>query len=74
MTGPSRILPPLPLNFTPDEIRSFQNDDAMATGMIGVILGLAFVLLLTLAVGVSVWTLMVFGAGIDLSESNSHRN
>ena len=46
-------------SFTSNEIRSFQNDDAMAAGMIGVILGLAFLCLLTLVVGASIWTLMV---------------
>lgn len=46
-------------SFTPDEIRSFQNDDAMASSMIGVILGLAFLVLLSLVVGVSVWTQLV---------------
>lgn len=46
-------------SFTPEEIRSFGKDDAMAGGMIGVILGLAFLFLLTAAVAVSIWTLVV---------------
>jgi hypothetical protein len=33
----------------------------MAAGMIGAILGLAFLVLLTLTVGVAVWTLNVAG-------------
>lgn len=53
-TAPSPVA-----SFTSDEIHSFQSDDAMAAGMIGVILGLAFLFLLTLVVGVSIWTLVV---------------
>jgi hypothetical protein len=47
--------------FTEGEAHSFQNDDAMAAGMIGAILGLAFLVLLALTVGVTVWTLNVAG-------------
>lgn len=45
--------------FTSGESRSFQNDDAMATGMIGIILGLAFAVLFSLVAGVSIWTFVV---------------
>lgn len=47
------------VGFTADEVRSLHNDDAMAAGMISIILGLAFLFLLTLVAGVSIWTLMV---------------
>ena len=50
-----------PAGFTTAEVQSFRHDDAMAGGVIAVVLGLAFVVLLTLAIGVSVWTLNVAG-------------
>jgi hypothetical protein len=55
-------MPDVPIaNFTAAEMNSFQNDDAMAAGVIAVVLGLAFVVLLTLTIGVSVWTVTVAG-------------
>lgn len=44
-------------NFTDGEIESLKNNDAMAAGMIAVILGIAFTALLSLAITASVWTL-----------------
>ncbi len=41
--------------FTEAEIRAMQNDDAMAAGVIGTILSLAFVTLLSLTVAVNIW-------------------
>jgi hypothetical protein len=41
--------------FTEAKIRKLQNDDAMAAGMIAVILSLAFVVLLSLTIGVNIW-------------------
>jgi hypothetical protein len=43
--------------FTEADIRNLQNDDAMAAGMIGVILSLAFVVLLSITIGVNIWML-----------------
>jgi hypothetical protein len=45
------------VGFTTAEMESFQNNDAMAGGMIAVILGLAFSVLLGLVITVSVWTI-----------------
>jgi hypothetical protein len=45
--------------FGPREVRALQGDDAMATGMIGVILGIAFSVLLALTIGVTLWTISV---------------
>jgi hypothetical protein len=45
------------VGFTTAEMASFQNNDAMAGGMIAVILGLAFSVLLGLVITVSVWTI-----------------
>jgi hypothetical protein len=47
------------VRFTAEEIDSFHRDDAMTMGMIAVILGLAFTVLLGLVIGVNVWTAMV---------------
>lgn len=41
--------------FTEDQIRAMQNDDAMAGAMVGIILTMAFVVLLFLTIGVNVW-------------------
>jgi hypothetical protein len=46
-------------NFTEAEVDSLHRDDAMAAGMIAVILGIAFLVLLGLVISVTVWTLMV---------------
>ena len=43
--------------FTEADIRKLQHDDAMAAGMIGVILSLAFVVLLSITIGVNIWML-----------------
>lgn len=48
-------------NFTESEIESLKNNDAMAAGMIAVILGIAFTSLLCLAITASVWTLSSAG-------------
>lgn len=45
--------------FTNAELFSLHQDDAMAGGMIAIILSFAFVVLLTLAVGVNVWMAMI---------------
>lgn len=49
------------VNFTDDELDSLHRDDAMAAGMIAVILGIAFTVLLSLVIGVTVWTAMSAG-------------
>jgi hypothetical protein len=55
-------LSPIPhSDFTAVEVRSFQGDDAMATGMIGAILGIAFSVLLALTIGVTLWTMNTAG-------------
>ncbi len=41
--------------FTEVEIRKLHNDDAMAAGMIAMILSLAFLVLLSLTIGVNIW-------------------
>jgi hypothetical protein len=41
------------------EVEAFHRDDAMASGMIAVILGCAFLVLLTLTIGVTIWTMTV---------------
>lgn len=46
-----------PVDFTTADLRSFRSNDAMAAGMMAVVLGIAFLVLLSLAVGVSVWTM-----------------
>jgi hypothetical protein len=43
--------------FTEADIRKLQDDDAMAAGMIGVILSLAFMVLLSITIGVNIWML-----------------
>jgi hypothetical protein len=48
-------------NFAESEIQSLKNNDAMAAGMIAVILGIAFTSLLCLAITASVWTLRSAG-------------
>lgn len=62
-TGPAgegtAVVPVSQNEFKPREVRSFQTDDAMATGMIGVILGIAFSVLLALTIGVTLWTVSV---------------
>ncbi len=45
--------------FTAAEVRNMQRDDAMAAGMITVILSLAFVVLLSLTICVNIWMLRV---------------
>jgi len=45
--------------FTDDEIAALHQDDAMASGMIAVILTIAFSVLLALTVGVTIWTMRV---------------
>ena len=54
-------IPHMPTNgsFAEDEISSMHNDDVMAAGMIGVILCLAFTVLLTLLISVNIWMLSV---------------
>lgn len=47
--------------FTEEEINAFHRDDAMTAGMIAVILGIAFSVLLFLVVGVTTWMLMSAG-------------
>ena len=42
-------------HFTETQIRKMQNDDAMAGGMVGMILTLAFMVFLFLTVGVNIW-------------------
>lgn len=42
--------------FAEDDEAAFQSDDAMAGGMISIILSLAFCVLVALVVGVSYWT------------------
>ena len=49
------------VNFTEDDVNSFGRDDAMTAGMIAVILGIAFTVLLGLVISVNVWTAMVAG-------------
>jgi len=44
-----------PGQFTAAEVRNMQRDDAMAAGMIGVVLGLAFTVLLSLTICVNIW-------------------
>jgi hypothetical protein len=46
-------------HFTEAEVRNMQRDDAMAGGMIAVILTLAFVVLLSLTICVNIWMLRV---------------
>lgn len=41
--------------FTEAQIRQMQNDDAMAGGMVGMILTMAFVILLSLTICVNLW-------------------
>lgn len=45
--------------FTEQELAAMSRDDAMASGMISVILGIAFSVLVCLAVGVGIWTSMM---------------
>jgi len=45
-------------NFTEGEVDSLHRDDAMAAGMIAVILGIAFTVLLGLVISVTLWTAM----------------
>ncbi len=52
-------LAPQEINLTDSDINSLHRDDAMASGMIAVILSIAFVVLLGLVVSVSVWTMRV---------------
>jgi len=42
--------------FTEGELESLRRDDAMTGGMISVILGCAFLVLLGLVIGVCIWT------------------
>ena len=44
------------VGFSPEEIRSLQRDDAMASVVVAFILSLAFLVLFCLAVGANVWT------------------
>ena len=46
-------------HFSEGDVRSFLGNDAMAAGVIATILTLAFVTLLGLAIGVTVWTMGV---------------
>lgn len=48
-------------NFTDDEVDSLHRDDAMAAGMIAVILGIAFTVLLCLVTSVTIWTSLSAG-------------
>ena len=41
------------------DLAAMRRDDAMASGMIAIILGIAFSVLVCLAVGVGLWTSMV---------------
>jgi|GEM_PF-3944007 hypothetical protein len=43
-------------HFTDADVRAFQNDDAMTGSMVGVILGIAFTVLLGLVTAVNIWT------------------
>lgn len=43
--------------FTEEDQAAFQRDDAMAGGMISVILSIAFCVLMSLVIGVTYWTL-----------------
>ena len=47
---------PTPSPFAEDDEAAFRSDDAMAGGMISIILSLAFCVLVVLVVGVSYWT------------------
>lgn len=47
--------------FTDNEVDSLHRDDAMAAGMIAVILGIAFSVLLVLVIGATVWTALFAG-------------
>ena len=47
--------------FSTDEMHSLQRDDAMASVAIAIILGCAFLVLLGLTIGVSLWTMTVTG-------------
>lgn len=43
--------------FTEEDQEAFQRDDAMAGGMISVILSIAFCVLMSLVIGVTYWTM-----------------
>lgn len=45
-------------HFSEDEIEALHRDDAMTAGMITIILGLAFTVLLGLVIGVNIWMAM----------------
>ena len=45
--------------FTEEQLAAMTRDDAMAGGMISIILGIAFSVLVCLALGVGIWTSMV---------------
>ena len=47
---------PAHAEFSDEERESFHRDDAMAAGMVSVILTLAFLVLVALAIGVTAWT------------------
>lgn len=51
------VLAPVP--FIEDDEAAFRSDDAMAGGMISVILSIAFCVLVALVAGVSYWTVAV---------------
>lgn len=44
--------------FTDDEIEALHRDDAMTAGMISIILGIAFTVLLGLVISVNIWMAM----------------
>lgn len=58
---PSSLATSATANFTDDEVDSLHQDDAMAAGMIAVILGIAFTVLLGLVISVTVWTALSAG-------------
>lgn len=59
---PTVVPQPTPgTEFTEEEINAFHRDDAMTAGMIAVILGIAFSVLLVLVGGVTTWMLMSAG-------------
>ncbi len=60
--GPDSVVPAASTdNFTDDEVDSLHRDDAMAAGMIAVILGIAFTVLLGLVTSVTIWTSLSAG-------------